>query len=427
MKMRSLENGLNKILPAKRLQLLSALLILVSFATFIIVSILNPGNTLASVLFAIPGDKADTFMDFFNSVYDTMYGPYEHEVIYPPLCCLIFKLFGSLLPKSCYVKEWVGRGGFRIRSFQEMQFSLLLFFLIFIIIFIGAMQKPLSRRGYFEKMVITMSVLLSTPMLFAFERGNIIIYSFVFLLLYFICYDDERAWIREIGYICLALSAAIKLYPAIFGLMLIRDKRIKEAVRTVIYGIVFTLVPFVFFGGIEAIKNMLAAIGKFKAAENYGISFSNGVSYILFRSTGYHPGLTIAGMVASAFLIVCLFLVDRNEENRWKMSALMSLSMLGIVENCGKYMIIFMIIPWLFFFFTDRKLKLIDYIYALMLTVMLAPFPAGIFYQLWVYYDRNTMIICWTAIIMSVVLMADILINFIRTHRKDKKAESSAS
>ena len=37
------------------------------------------------------------------------------------------------------------------------------------------------------------------------------------------------------------------------------------------------------------------------------------------------------------------------------------------------------------------------------------------------------MIICWTAIIMSVVLMADILINFIRTHRKDKKAESSAS
>ena len=78
-------------------------------------------------------------------------------------------------------------------------------------------------------------------------------------------------------------------------------------------------------------------------------------------------------------------------------------------------------------FIEDRPLKLIDYVYAMMLTIMLAPLPTGIFHELRPYYDRNTMIICWTAIIMSVVLMADILINFIRTHRKDKKAESSAS
>lgn len=422
-----LEAKLNKIMPAKRLQLLSAFLILISFAVFMIWSLKDPGFKFANIFFWRPFDRADTFMDFYNSVYDAMYGPYEHDVIYPPLCCLIFKFFGSLIPGSSYLKPWTTRGGFRIRGFQEIQFSLLLFFLFFIILFIGAMQKPLGKRGYFEKMAITMAMMLSTPVLFAFERGNIIIYSFVFLLLYFICYDDERAWLREVGYICLALSAAIKLYPAIFGLMLIRDKRIKEAVRTVIYGIVFAVGPFVFFGGIEAIKNMLNAIGKFKETENYGISFSNGVSFLLLGSTGYHRWLTFAGMVAAACLIISFFLVDKKIENRWKMSALLSLSMLGLVENCGKYMIIFMVIPWLFFFIVDRPLKLLDYVYAMMLTIMLAPLPTGIFHELRPYYDRNTMIICWTAIIMSVVLMADILINFIRTHRKDKKAESSAS
>ena len=422
--MTKLEDKLNLIMPAKRLQLLSAFLIILSFAVFAAISLLFPGGQFGNIFFWRPDDRPDTFMDFYNSVYDTMYGPYEHDVIYPPLCCLIFKMFGSLLPPSSYVKTWTVRGGFRIREFQEMQFSLLLFFAFFIILFVGAMQKPLNKRGYFEKMLITLAMLLSTPVLFALERGNIIIYSFVFLMLYFVCYDDKRAWLREAGYIFLALSAAIKLYPAVFGLLLIRDKRIKEAIRTIIYGIVFTILPFDLFGGVDAIQMLISYLGKFKGTENYGISFSNGISFLIFGSTGYHLILTIGGMVAAACLIVSLFLVDKKAENRWKLTALLSLSMLGLVENCGKYMIIFAIIPWMSFFMAERRLKMIDYVYVLMLTVMLSPLPMGMFDNLQPYYDRNTMIICWTAIIMSVVLMADILICFIKSH---KKREVSAS
>ncbi|MBO4426050.1 MAG: DUF2029 domain-containing protein [Clostridiales bacterium] len=419
MKMRRLENRLNQVLPAKRLQLLSAFLILASFATFIIVSILNPGTTFASVLFAIPGDRTDTFMDFYNSVYDTMYGPYEHEVIYPPLCCLIFKMFGSLLPRTCYVKEWVERGGFRIKSFQETQFSLLLFFAFFIILFIGGMQKPLNKRGYFEKMLITLAMFLSTPVIYALERGNIIIYSFVFLLLFFVCYDDNRAWLREAGYIFLAMSAAIKLYPAIFGLLLLRDRKIKEAVRTIIYGVIFAIGPFAFFGGIEAIRMFLESLGKFKETDHYGISFSNGISFMIFGLTGYHLILTIGGLLAAACLIIEVFFVDRKNENNWKPAALLSLSMLGLVENCGKYMVIFMVIPWLLIFKPEGRLRLIDYIYVLMMTIILSPLPMGIASVTQAHYDANTMIICWTAIIMSVVLMLDVIICFIKGRKED--------
>jgi hypothetical protein len=166
---------------------------------------------------------------------------------------------------------------------------------------------------------------------------------------------------------------------------------------------------------------MLKAIGKFKGTESYGISFSNGVSFLLLGSTGYHRWLTFAGMVAALCLIICFFLVDKKPEHKWKMMAVLSLSMLGLVENCGKYMIIFAIIPWLSFFRTEAKLKLIDYVYVLMMTVMLAPLPLGKFEELQPYYDRNTMVICHTAIIMSVVLMLDILIDFIKTHKKDAK------
>ena len=150
MKMTRLEDKLNKIMPTKRLQLLSAFLILAAFAAFAVASLVNPGEQFGNIFFWRPDNQTDTFMDFYNSIYDSMYGPYEHEVIYPPLCCLIFKMFGSLLPGTSYVKTWTERGGFRIRGFQEIQFSLLIFFAFFIILFVGAMQKPLNKRGYFE-------------------------------------------------------------------------------------------------------------------------------------------------------------------------------------------------------------------------------------------------------------------------------------
>ncbi len=415
-----LEDKLNKKLPVKRLQLISALLILASFGVFIVVAVTHPGTTFSTIFFGIPGDRTDTFMDFYNSIYDTMYGPYEHEVIYPPLCCLVFKVFGSLLPKSTYVKPWVERGGFRIRGFQEIQFALLLFIAFFVILFVGSMQKPLNKRGYLEKVIITLSLFLSTPVLYSLERGNIIIYSFVFLLIHFACYDDERSWMRELGYIFLALSAAIKLYPAIFGLLLIRDKKIKEAIRTIIYGVAFAVVPFVFFGGIEAIRLFFDSLGKFKETDHYGISFSNGISFMIFGLTGYHFILTVGGLVAAACLIVCVFVTDNKPENRWKQIALLSLSMLGIVENCGKYMIIFIIIAWLSFFKNNSHIRIIDYIYVLMMTIMLSPLPMGIASESQLHYDSNTMIICWSAIVMSVVLMGDILINFLKGRNKEK-------
>ena len=415
-----LEDKLNKKLPVKRLQLISALLILASFGVFIVVAVIHPGTTFGTIFFGIPGDRTDTFMDFYNSIYDTMYGPYEHEVIYPPLCCLVFKVFGSLLPKSTYVKPWVERGGFRIRGFQETQFALLLFIAFFVILFVGSMQKPLNKRGYLEKVIITLSLFLSTPVLYSLERGNIIIYSFVFLLIYFACYDDERSWMRELGYIFLALSAAIKLYPAIFGLLLIRDKKIKEAIRTIIYGVAFAVVPFVFFGGIKAIRLFFDSLGKFKETDHYGISFSNGISFMIFGLTGYHFILTVGGLIAAACLIVCVFVTDNKPENRWKQIALLSLSMLGIVENCGKYMIIFIIIAWLSFFKNNSHIRIIDYIYVLMMTIMLSPLPMGIASESQLHYDSNTMIICWSAIVMSVVLMGDILINFLKGRNKEK-------
>jgi hypothetical protein len=55
-----------------------------------------------------------------------------------------------------------------------------------------------------------------------------------------------------------------------------------------------------------------------------------------------------------------------------------------------------------------------------MMTIMLSPLPMGIASESQLHYDSNTMIICWSAIVMSVVLMGDILINFLKGRSKEK-------
>ena len=414
---KKLEDRLNGALPVRRLFIVSSVVIILSFIAFFITCLIWPGEQYGAIFFRRP-DAVDTYMDFYNSVYDAMMGPYEHRVIYPPLCNLIFKLFG-LTFSGAFGGDWVFRGGFTIRELQEAQMSLMFYMGIFLLLFLWGTEKLLCERTSIKKTVILASTLCSAPMLYALERGNIVIYSFAFLMIYFVCYEDKRLYVRETGYIFLALSAAIKLYPALFGLMLIRDKRYKDAARTVLYGAAFTLLPFAFFGGFGSIKMMIDSLGDFKQAENYGISFSNGVSFIIFGTTGYHMALSICGIVAAAALIICFFLVGQKTQDRWKCVMLLTLSMYGLMENCSKYNAIFIIIPWIMFFRNAERLRIIDYVYALMFLLMLAPVPLGFFSGIRPYYDKNTMIIAWTGIIMSVVMMADILISFIRNHKKD--------
>ena len=408
---RKLEDNLNRVLPSKHLFIVSSSVIILSYLAFFITCMIWPGDQYGAILFR-RSDAVDTFMDFYNSIYDAMKGPYEHHVIYPPLCNLVFKMFGMTLSDP-FEGEWVPRGGFTIRELQESQMCLIYYLGLFLILFFFSMEKLLGDRRSAPKVFMITAILCSAPMLYAVERGNIIIYSFVFLVIYFVYYNDKRIWVRELGYICLALSAAIKLYPALFGLLLIKDKRYKDAARTAIYGLFFTFIPFAFFGGFSSLKMMIDSIGAFKGAENYGISFSNGICFILIGSTGYHPALSICGLLAAAVLIISFFLTGKTGQDRWKSIMVLSLSLYGLMENCSKYNALFVIIPWIIFLCNSERLRLIDYIYALMFILMLAPIPLGFFNEIRSYYDRNTMVIAWTGIVMSVVMIMDVFIGFV--------------
>lgn len=95
------------------------------------------------------------------------------------------------------------------------------------------------------------AVVLSAPVMCgAIERGNISLLTAILVLAALYLKDSDNRFLRELAMILIAMAAEIKVYPAIVGLVYIKEKRYKEAVRLVIYGLLFFLVPFAFTGGI---------------------------------------------------------------------------------------------------------------------------------------------------------------------------------
>ena len=62
-------------------------------------------------------------------------------------------------------------------------------------------------------------------MLFMIDRANVLCLVVALSALFVAGYRSENALIRHLSYVCLGLAAAIKLYPVVLGLLVLREKK----------------------------------------------------------------------------------------------------------------------------------------------------------------------------------------------------------
>ncbi|MBR0093616.1 MAG: DUF2029 domain-containing protein [Lachnospiraceae bacterium] len=130
-----------------------------------------------------------------------------------------------------------------------------------------ALLLYLCVRKYLEKyregtgLVMALMVLFSYPFFAtSFQRGNSVLPLCIMLCIAFRWKDSESKVKRELALILIAAAAAIKIYPAIAGFLYLYEKRYKEALRLLLYGIILFFGPFVFFGGLEGLKIFITKI-----------------------------------------------------------------------------------------------------------------------------------------------------------------------
>ncbi|MGD0281873.1 MAG: glycosyltransferase family 87 protein [Dissulfurispiraceae bacterium] len=173
--------------------------------------LLNKGYPYNTFLFT----PADRYMDFVNiwGFFDSKLSAMLHarglHFTYNPFAGSIAYLF-ALLP---------------------VRISLFVFNLLFSVYFIMYNKSFLFVSKDKVNSIINIGVLsfLSYPFLFAFDRGQFEVYVYIFLSLFMWFYINKK----DIpAVIFLAAAIAMKIHPAVFIVLFLKDRKYKEAIMT---------------------------------------------------------------------------------------------------------------------------------------------------------------------------------------------------
>lgn len=318
-------------------------------------------SPLHSVIFFNPDDS---FMDLFHPIsFASARDPYQFVdsgAIYPPICYILFRGFGLSLGAGISLSD-----PFSIREMQGGR--------IFTIIYMLGNVLPLCYILYkkyqgteFTRVLFIIVTLFSGPYLFLIERGNILLFAFWLTFLFVLCHRSSVKWVKELSLIALALAAAMKIYPAIFGLLLIMNKQYKEAVRCAIYGILLFFVPFFFYNGLQTfsmfIQNILHGI-TVTTDTLYRVDWKTTISSA-YQWIGlpvamgrYHAGLLF--IPAMLFVLLCGFL----QKPLWKKCLAVTMVCVLLPSFSFYYMVVFYLIP-LFLILQEHEQPRINFVYA---------------------------------------------------------------
>ncbi len=358
---------------------------------FVVIAMITNGDTIGYSLYYKPDGifeslnndytkTTDLFMDFFNSVRDASSengGYVDRHVIYPPLANLLYLAIGKIFKGNLLDTAFGDR--FLLRNNDPV--ALLVFFVSIMLCVFSVyliIDRYLLRCGFkAAPAALAITSALSFPMLYAIQRGNIIILAIPLTMFFVFFRNHERKLVRELSYIALAIAAGLKLYPAVFGVLLITDKKYKEAVRLVIYGILAFVLPVFAFGGPEMLWQIIQNVFGFNSGSSEKAArFRSGYSYQELVAVFLHnKSMAIFGKIVfwclELMAAIMVFVLPKD----WQKLTALCYMVFNIRSLSSIYALTFFLIPFVMFLTDKRKFKWNDYLYLLCLSLMFIPLP----------------------------------------------------
>lgn len=338
------------------------------------------------------GDTRDSFMDFFNVLACIATGqPYTCGglFIYPPFVGIILYPFMHLIPYSVIESNmsWISsfseipikytiNMGKTMRLSQAGLISLLLFLLLTILA-VAFLVSSIYKGKSSEKKLLILIILTSGGFLFEYERANTIILAVIFLLVFMWLKDSKNAVLRELALIALACAAGIKVYPAVFGLLLIRDKRWKDAIRAVIYGGLVMFLPFLLFGGRHSIRLLFDTLkasntGTYDTGLSFKVDLTNALRTLGMLFGWPDKAVISAGGILSYLLALLAIVPVCALKKEWKAVTLVTLAVVLTPAFNFYYALSYIVIP-VIVFLNARELGKSSYLPAVLFSILLSP------------------------------------------------------
>ena len=341
-------------------------------------------------------DTLDSGMDFFHSIeYVRGRQPYAvFSTLYPPLANLFFYALFLLVPTSVsdkwtydFAESVAMRGTANDLRTTQSCFLLYIFFVVLAVLLLVALFREMLQNTQWAKGCAFFAA-FSFGVLNAVDRGNIVLLA-AGLSMFFVMYRrSERAWVRELALIALAVAAGLKIYPAFLGILLLRDRDFKAAIRTVFYGIASLILPvFAFEEGIYGLKIWFKILFSFGSKSQTPWT-GNGINSIFFH--GAHlidliGGTKLAAIsfftaafAVAALLMICALLCDKE----WQALLLITVAMM--YQSQGNYIYCMALIPLAYFLAQEKTLTRCNALPFVVLMLFNLPLP--------IFEERNSYI-----------------------------------
>lgn len=304
-------------------------------------------------------NPADRFNDFFNIYNSTIYlDPYAKAIsVYFPFAYMPIYLLTSFRPSVAYT----------------------LFAGLFWLFLIVAMLKQVPVENIPNRLLTLLSLsVLSYPVLFAIDRGNLECLVFIALGLFLHCYATNR---ENCAALFLACAIAMKLYPGIFVVLFLSDRKWKPILLTLVFTVMLTIgSAFLLAGGVRG-----SLAGMQKNLLIFKIQYIDTLHGLQHSSSFFVPAKLLAELVGFAELIPTLYPIGAlllfvltsawvifNERELWKKVAILSFMMILLPQVSYDYKLIHTLFPLLLFTGSMSQSRF-DAVYSVLFGLLLIP------------------------------------------------------
>ena len=311
------------------------------------------------------------FTDFFDSIQTVKnLTPYVEPSSYFPFSYVL--LYGVFL----------------ISKIKTIQFIIVMLpFILFLTYFnYKYLKTENSEKISLFKNVFIFSF-LSYPFIFVIDRGNIESFVFIFIAMFFYFYL-KKDYMKSI--IFLSFAAAMKMYPAIFLLLLLKDKKYREIVYAVGLTFALTLTSLLIFnGGLYAnvyglFRGLYGYSRSYILGDGLGMAYNSslfGIVKLCIVSLGdiiphYHFVIKVfatifnfLSLILSGLMTLYILFVEKT---LWKQVAILTIIMILLMPVSYDYKLISLFIPLWLFINSENKSKH-DIVYAICFGLLLIP------------------------------------------------------
>ena len=377
---------------------------------------LTKGRAMSSLLWN--GDTVGIFPDLFLSIRDAAEGnPYEGTSVYPAFAYLICWILSRFAPG-----DPVNWGTFSLSPNGNVV-GFFFFMLCTLAVFALGYQLLKAYRG--KALVLLTLFLFSPGYLYCLERGNMVILTLVFLLFFVGWYDSDQAYERELAFISLAFAAAMKIYPAVFGILLLFRKNWKDVGKTLFYGVTAFTVPFFLFGGLKDIVSMFRSIFSYSVVQrDFGYGYKINIQNIVTAScdwlTTYVKWINISDNLCNflcycglLFLLAGIVTIVMFAGKKWQKVWALTLILTLVPTFSWIYNAIYYLVP-LVVYLKDEKIKKFDFWYDICFALIFVPLPYGYIMKTLRGVNKlsySTMAVFVASLLMTVFIVAEIVLD----------------